>query len=113
MRVAHRRSEPFARSRLAQNCSAGSRVFIEPERNPSRSKVTNLKPRALKILVNSAAISEVRARDSSLLGNFDANNFAMMTHAELPETQRAESILALLDRAQCLTCDRATVLDTR
>src|SRR5579863_2642430 len=40
-----------------RSCSAESRVFIDPERNPSRSSVTNLKPSALKMAVNSAAIA--------------------------------------------------------
>ena len=46
-------------------CSGESNAFIEPERNPSRSRVTNLNPRFLKIRVNSAAISGVIARTIS------------------------------------------------
>src|SRR5215470_13461559 len=34
--------------------STGRRAFMEPERKPSRSRVMNLNPRALKIRVNSA-----------------------------------------------------------
>src|ERR1700685_967157 len=37
--------------------SAGNKAFIEPERKPSRSSVTNLKPSALNILVNFAAMA--------------------------------------------------------
>lgn len=43
----------------------GSSAFMDPERKPSRSKVTNLKPRALKIRVNSAAMLGSSARGSS------------------------------------------------
>src|ERR1700674_2515641 len=60
------RNEASADQALRESCSAGSREFMEPERNPSRSRVTNLKPRALKMRVNSAAMSKLRARGSSL-----------------------------------------------
>src|SRR5579884_324459 len=46
-------------------CSAESNAFIDPERNPSRSRVTNLNPSGLKILVNAAAMSGVKARGIS------------------------------------------------
>ena len=98
---------------LRESCSAGSREFIEPERNPSRSRVTNLKPRALKMRVNSAAISELRARRKFVVVDFDADDFAMVTHAELPEAERANCILALLDRAESLTRNRTSVFDAR
>ena len=45
--------------------SALSKEFMDPERKPSRSSVTNLNPRDLKIRANSAAISGVSARLSS------------------------------------------------
>ena len=40
---------------MRRNWSAGSNAFIDPERNPSRSSVTNLKPSCLKIAVNCAS----------------------------------------------------------
>ena len=47
--------------------SADSKAFIDPERKPSRSRVTNLNPSLLKMPVKTAAISGVMARDSSSL----------------------------------------------
>src|SRR5581483_3514923 len=46
---------------LPLKSSIDSREFIEPDRNPSRSRVTKVKPRDLKIRVNSAAICGVSA----------------------------------------------------
>ena len=43
--------------------------------------------------------------------DFDANNLAMMTHPDLPETQGMQSVLAPFDRAQGFARDFASVLD--
>ncbi len=48
-----------------RRCAIGRSAFIDPDRNPSRSNVTYVKPNPLKIMVNSAAISIVIARGSS------------------------------------------------
>src|SRR5580692_10159362 len=48
-----------------------------------------------------------------VVGDFDADDFAMVTHSELLESERANRVLALLDRGESLTRDRAPVLDTR
>jgi hypothetical protein len=56
---------PTRNQRPRANTSAASTTFIEPERKPSRSRVTNLKPSALKMRVNSAAKSGLSARGSS------------------------------------------------
>src|SRR5713101_5618638 len=60
-----RKTNYGARHRPRVNASGASKEFMEPERKPSRSRVTNLKPRALKMRVNSVAISGVSARVSS------------------------------------------------
>src|SRR5882724_5164246 len=48
-----------------RSCSRGKTAFIDPERNPSRSRVTNLNPSALKMRVNSAAMAGSSARGNS------------------------------------------------
>src|SRR5436853_1093578 len=56
-----------SRQPARRRSSGRRRAFIEPERKPSRSRVTNLNPRALKIRVNSAARAGSRARGNSSL----------------------------------------------
>ena len=46
-------------------------------------------------------------------GNLDSDHFSMVTHAELPEAECAQCILALLDRAESLACNRAPILNAR
>ena len=87
-------------SRPRVSSSAGSRAFIEPERKPSRSRVTNLKPSALKMRVNSAAISGVERARQLFASNFDAHDVAVMADAKLAEAQRANGVFALFDHAQ-------------
>ena len=47
------------------------------------------------------------------LGNFDPDNFAMVTDAELPKTKVAECILAALDRVKRFPGNRPSILDPR
>src|SRR5258706_5020147 len=59
------RATSGAQARLRVSSSAGSNEFIDPDRKPSKSSVTNLNPSFLKMDVNSPAISDDRARGSS------------------------------------------------
>ena len=49
-------------SRGRASCSTGNSVFMEPERKPSMSRVTNLNPKVLKMRVNAAAMAGLKAR---------------------------------------------------
>ncbi len=82
---------------LRSRSSAGSRVFIEPDRKPSRSRVTNLKPSALKMRVNSAAMRRIEGARQFVAGDFEAHNLSMMAHAELAEAEATERVFTLLD----------------
>ena len=67
----------------------------------------------LKMTVNSAAISGVRARGQFLARDFDANNFAVMAHAELAETESAQRRPRPAPPLAGLRGLRAPVLDAR
>ena len=87
------------------NSSAGSKAFIDPERKPSRSRVTNLKPEALKILRELRRHRGIERPLQLLARNFNADDFPVMPHAELPEAQRAQRVLAVFDH---LSASRVT-----
>ena len=86
---------------------------MEPERNPSVSRATKVNPSALKIRVNSANISGVRARGNSSCGDLNAGNLAVMAHPALAKAEAAERFFSLLNGGERLQGHRAAVFDAR
>ena len=72
-------------------------AFIDPERNPSVSSVTNVNPSALKVRVNSREHLRRERAGQFVLGDLNPRNFAMMPHAALAEAQAAQGFFSLFD----------------
>ena len=93
--------------------SAESKAFIDPERKPSRSSVTNLNPRRLKMAVNSAAIAWIQSAIHFLPGDLDADDVPVMPYTELAEAESANRFFAAFDDVKRFASDRAAVFDPR
>ena len=78
-----------------------------PERNPSRSSATNVNPAAR----TAATTSSRRATTSSSAAGLDLEpgGVPVVAHAQLPEAERAQRRLGLLDRGQAAQRDRRAV----